>query len=44
MSTPTATEREHYAKLVGRQITSLPILLLDGRDRDGGPKHFDHNL
>ena len=45
MSAPTEIEREHYAKLVGRQITAilwedlegqaLPILLLDGWDRDG---------
>ena len=38
MSTPTTIEREHYAKLVGRQITAivweeiggrvLPVLLL----------------
>jgi hypothetical protein len=42
---PTTTEREHYAKLVGRQITAvlweeleghaLPVLLLNGGDRDG---------
>ncbi len=45
MSAPTKIEREHYAKLVGRQITAiiwedmegqaLPVLLLNGRDRDG---------
>ncbi len=45
MSAPTKIEREHYAKLVGRQITAilwedlegqaLPVLLLDGGDRDG---------
>jgi hypothetical protein len=45
MSMPTPVERAHYAKLVGRQITSilweklegraLPVLLLSGRDRDG---------
>ena len=45
MSQPTNIEREHYAKLIGRQITAilwediegqaLPILLLDGWDRDG---------
>ena len=45
MSSPTKIEREHYAKLVGRQITAilwedfegqpLPVLLLDGWDRDG---------
>ena len=42
---PTHIEREHYGKLVGRQITSisweeidgrpLPVLLLNGWDRDG---------
>jgi hypothetical protein len=45
MSQPTKIEREHYAKLVGRQITAiiweeidsraLPVLLLSGWDRDG---------
>jgi hypothetical protein len=45
MRNPTAIEREHYGKLVGRTITAvlwdawggepLPILLLDGWDRDG---------
>ncbi len=45
MSAPTKIEREHYAKLVGRQITAviweelegqaLPVLLLTGQDRDG---------
>ena len=45
MSTPTEVERQHYAKLVGRQITgviwgeleghALPVLLLNGWDRDG---------
>ena len=45
MSAPTQIEREHYAKLIGRQITAiiweemegraLPVLLLTGRDRDG---------
>ena len=45
MSAPTKIEREHYAKLVGRQITAimweemegqaLPVLLLSGLDRDG---------
>jgi hypothetical protein len=45
MSRPTSIERGHCAKLVGRQITAilweelegqaLPILLLNGRDRDG---------
>ena len=45
MSTPTPIEREHYAKLVGGQITAiiweemegraLPVLLLNGWDRDG---------
>lgn len=45
MSAPTRIEREHYQKLVGRQITAiiweemedqaLPVLLLTGHDRDG---------
>ena len=45
MSQPTEIERQHYAKLVGRQITAiiweelegeaLPVLLLNGWDRDG---------
>jgi hypothetical protein len=45
MSAPTEFESQHYAKLIGRQITSvmweqlegqpLPVLLLDGWDRDG---------
>jgi hypothetical protein len=45
MSAPTRIEREHYGKLVGRQITAiqweeiegqaLPILILNGWDRDG---------
>ena len=45
MSAPTKIEREHYAKLVGRQITAilwediegqaLPVLLLDDWDRSG---------
>ena len=45
MSQPTRIEREHYQKLVGRQITAiiweewegrpLPVLLLSGWDRDG---------
>lgn len=45
MSRPTEIERQHYAKLVGRQITAilweelegqaLPILLFNGWDRDG---------
>jgi hypothetical protein len=45
MSQPTQFERQHYAKLIGRQITAiiweemegqaLPILLLNGWDRDG---------
>ena len=45
MSAPTNIEREHYAKLIGRQITAiqlediegraLPILVLSGWDRDG---------
>lgn len=47
MSQPTPIEREHYGKLVGRQITAilwedfegqaLPVLVLDGTDRDGNP-------
>lgn len=42
---PTSIEREHYQKLVGRQIITviwddfedspLPVLLLSGLDRDG---------
>ena len=45
MSAPTPIERDHYGKLVGRQITAilweemegqaLPVLLLTGWDRDG---------
>jgi hypothetical protein len=45
MSQPTPIESQHYAKLVGRQITAiiweelegqaLPVLLLNGWDRDG---------
>ena len=45
MSTPTTREREHYAKLIGRQITAiqweemdgkaLPVIVLTGWDRDG---------
>ena len=45
MSQPTEVERQHYAKLIGRQITAimweeledqaLPVLLLHGWDRDG---------
>lgn len=45
MSQPTPIEREHYQKLVGRQILAihwdelegqpLPILVLNGRDHDG---------
>lgn len=45
MSPPTAFEREHYQKLVGRRIIEirweemegrpLAVLLLDGQDRDG---------
>ena len=45
MSQPTSIEREHYQKLVGRQIIAiywdelegqaLPILVLSGRDLDG---------
>ncbi len=45
MSAPTRIEREHYQKLVGRQILAiywdeldgqaLPILVLSGRDQNG---------
>jgi hypothetical protein len=45
VSAPTSIKQEHYAKLVGRQITgvlweqldgqALAVLLLDGWDRDG---------
>ncbi len=45
MSAPTRIEREHYQKLIGRQILAiywdemegkaLPILVLSGRDFDG---------
>lgn len=45
MNQPTAIERAHYAKLVGRLITAvhwqefegapLPVLQLSGLDRDG---------
>ncbi len=45
MSQPTRIEREHYQKLVGRQILAiywdeldgqaLPILVLSGRDLTG---------
>ena len=45
MRAPTKIEREHYAKLIGRQITAnqkeeiegqaLPVLVLTGWDRDG---------
>ena len=45
MRAPTKIEREHYAKLIGRQITgiqweeiegqALPVLVLSGWDRDG---------
>ena len=45
MTSPTKIEREHYSKLIGRQITAilwedieglaLPVLLLDRWDRDG---------
>ena len=47
MSAPTTVEREHYDKLVGRQITgvaweeiegqALPVLVLNGEGRDGQP-------
>jgi len=45
MSAPAKIEREHYAKLMGRTIIgiqweevegqALPVLLLNGWDRDG---------
>jgi hypothetical protein len=45
MSQPTAFERSHYAKLTGRRIIAvlweqmegrpLPVLLLEGQDREG---------
>jgi len=45
MSAPTRIEREHYQKLVGRQILAiywdelegqaLPVLVLSGRDLNG---------
>lgn len=45
MSHPTHIEREHYQKLVGRQVVSIhlnelegqffPVLVLSDRDRDG---------
>ena len=45
MSKPTPIERGHYAKLVGRRIIkvlwqdmegqALPVLLLEGKDREG---------
>ena len=45
MSAPTLIEREHYQKLVGRQILAiywdelegqaLPVLVLTGRDLSG---------
>ena len=49
MSEPTATEREHYAKLIGRTVLriqweefegqALPVLLLNGEGRDRQPAH-----
>jgi len=49
MSAPTAIERDHYARLIGRQITGiqweelegqpLPVLVLIGQGRDGQPPH-----
>ena len=49
MSAPTAIERDHYARLIGRQITgiqweelegqALPILLFNDEGRDGQPAH-----
>lgn len=45
MTNPSQYEREYYSKLVGRTITAvvwddfegegLPVLVLDGKDRDG---------
>ena len=45
MSKPTPIEREHYERLIGRQIVdvlwddfegqALPLLVLSGNDRDG---------
>ena len=45
MIPPTSVEREHYQKLVGRRIIAilwqdmegraLPVLVLEGQDRDG---------
>jgi hypothetical protein len=44
-TTPTAVERDHYAKLLGSTIIGiqweeidgrpLPLLVLNGKDRDG---------
>jgi len=49
MNAPTPIERDHYTRLVGRQITGiqweelegqpLPVLLLDGDGRDLQPAH-----
>jgi hypothetical protein len=49
MSAPTTYEREHYARLVGRQITgvqweelegqALPVLLFSDEGRDRQPAH-----
>ena len=49
MSAPTAIERDHYARLIGRQITgiqweeleglALPVLLLSDEGRDSQPAH-----
>jgi hypothetical protein len=49
MSAPTRIEREHYARLVGKQIIgiqweeiegqALPVLLLSGSGKDGEPAH-----
>ena len=49
MSAPTPIEREHYARLIGRQINGvlweeiegqpLPVLVLSGHGRDGQPAY-----
>ena len=54
MSEPTKIEREHYAKLVGRQITAivweeledqaLAVLLLTGWDREGNAYQLVQSL
>lgn len=50
MSTPTRTEREHYAKVMGRSIVgiqweeleghALPVLPLSGEGRDAQPAYI----